>query len=105
MDDAMLRVTVVPTESIAEGRTFASFDDEMRRHHLTHYAAALPFAEYVDAYRHGYYLGRGHRYRGRSWEAAEADVRADWEARFPDVPWERVGVAVQGAWDLVRGAG
>lgn len=99
------RPTHVPIAPIPEGRTFTSFEDELRRHHVMHLADAGPFDEFLDAYRHGFYLGRGYHYRGRTWEMAADEVRQDWEARYPDTPWEAVRSAVQGAWDLVRGAG
>lgn len=99
------RWSELPVQRRAVPRSFASFQDELRRHHLAVNAASgLFYEDMLPAYRHGYDLAGSDRYRGRAWDAAEPEVRAEWEALHPADPWDRVKLAVQGAWDRARGA-
>jgi len=58
---------------------------------------------YEPAYRYGYDLAYGYRYRNRCWSALEEDARRDWERRHPKISWEEVREAVQHSWEMVRG--
>jgi len=55
--------------------------------------------DYEPAYRYGYESYNSPRYRGRTWQQVEPDLRADWETRYPRNPWEKVKSAVQGIWE------
>lgn len=61
-----------------------------------------PFTEYEPAYRFGYDLAYGYRYRNRCWEVMESDARRDWERRYPLIRWEDVSEAVRHSWETVR---
>ena len=115
LEDALLPVVAAPRRSARWSelpvqrrgtfRTFASFDDELRRHHLAVAAdSGHSYEAMLPAYRYGYELAGGERHRGRAWDTALPDVRREWEATYPATPWDQVHVAVQGAWDRVRGA-
>jgi sporulation protein YlmC with PRC-barrel domain len=99
------RWSELPVQRRKIPRGFTSFEDELRRHHLTVAAdSGLTYEDMLPAYRHGYDLASGDRYLGRSWDGVATEVRAEWEARHPTPPWERAGVAIQGAWDRYRGS-
>jgi sporulation protein YlmC with PRC-barrel domain len=86
-------------------RSFASFEDELRRHHLMVAAdSGLSFEDMLPHYRHGYELASGDRYVGRPWDAVAGEVRTEWEPVHPGSPWPRVEAAVKGAWDHYRGS-
>lgn len=99
------RWSELPVQRRAPRRSFASFEDELRRHHLMVAAdSGLSYEDMVPAYHHGYELASGERYLGRPWDAVADEVRAEWELRHPGTNWARSGVAIQGAWDHYRGS-
>ena len=65
-------------------------------------SSGTTYEAYEPAYRYGYDLGTNERYRGRDWDALEADARRDWETRQPGT-WARFHDAIRHAWEAVRG--
>ena len=65
---------------------------------------AAGYETYAPAYRHGW-ESRG-RYDGRTFDAAEADVRRDWERseHGASLPWEKAKHATRDAWHRVERA-
>jgi hypothetical protein len=61
-----------------------------------------PYKYYEPAYRYGYDLALGYRYRNRGWSALEPDARRDWERRYPHRKWDDFKDAIHYAWDRVR---
>ena len=59
------------------------------------------YDEYAPAYSYGSSLASDDKYRGRSWDDAESDIRADWETRHVDTTstWEKMKAAVRHGWD------
>ncbi len=69
-----------------------------------YYTAGDRFDDFESAYRAGF-LGYD-RYRGRSFEQAEPDLRNDWERTKGEtrLTWERVKEAAKAAWHRVENA-
>jgi uncharacterized protein (TIGR02271 family) len=57
------------------------------------------YEDYAPAYSYGYTLHGSNEYRGRTWEEVEPQIRADWEAKHADSPWERAKDAVRVGWE------
>jgi hypothetical protein len=55
------------------------------------------------AYEYGYRSAGDPRYRGRSWDQVENDVRSDYERTNPGGSWERAKNAIRYGWDKVTG--
>ena len=67
-------------------------------------AGDLAYAEAEPHYRFGYGAGLEARRAGRSWEEAEADLRARYrDAGADDDAWERIKRAVREGFDRARG--
>lgn len=78
--------------------------DFFRMHHGETYGGATGFDEYEPAYRYGWDTGSSGRYRGRSWNEIEPELRSDWERRYPDGGWERFKAAVRRGWERTSDA-
>jgi hypothetical protein len=86
-------------------RSWADQRDYFRMHHGETYGADTPFDEYEPAYRYGWDVGGSGRYRGRSWNDVEPDLRSDWERRYPEGgAWERFKAAVRRGWERTSDA-
>lgn len=108
-DEGPLRVYAVPGSDAAQpgaaqvrrnsdyGDTLASADDAGYRSHWRNvYGADSGRYEDLDAaYRYGALAPARLGMQDARWEEAEAALRADWQARHPDQPWERVREAVR----------
>jgi hypothetical protein len=59
------------------------------------------YDEYAPAYAYGSSLASDDKYRGRSWDDAESDIRSDWETRHADTTstWDKMKAAVRHGWD------
>jgi hypothetical protein len=59
------------------------------------------YDEYAPAYSYGSTLASDDKYRGRSWDDAESDIRSDWETRHADTTstWDKMKAAVRHGWD------
>lgn len=69
------------------------------------YGGQTNFQDYALAYRTGYegYVGSANQGKPeRSFDEAEADLRARYEAGGPTIPWEQARTASRAAWDRVH---
>jgi len=99
------------TDTIRKERV--DVDDDYERHRADYqraYAGRQPqagdlaYAEAEPHYRFGYGAGLEARRAGRSWEEAEADLRARYRAAgADDDAWERIKRAVREGFDRARG--
>jgi uncharacterized protein (TIGR02271 family) len=55
-------------------------------------------------YRYGWEMANRPEYRGRSWDAAEPELRRDYESRYGDSAWDDVKDSVRDAWDSLTGS-
>jgi len=77
-------------------------DTAFRSHWADTYGAdSGHYDEYAPAYSYGSSLAADDKYRGRSWDDAESDIRTDWETRHVDTTstWEKMKAAVRHGWD------
>jgi uncharacterized protein (TIGR02271 family) len=98
-------VEVEPIEqaSPARARDFAAYERDFRSHYDTAFASrGTPYEHWAPAYRYGYDIATGPRYRDRDWAAVETEARRDWE-RDHQGTWEEFKGAIRHAWDKVRG--
>jgi hypothetical protein len=90
------------------GGTAGGWDDHrdfFRMHHGETYGGTTGFDEYEPAYRYGWDTGSSERYRGRSWNEIEPDLRSDWERRYPEGgAWDRFKAAVRRGWERTSDA-
>ncbi|WP_157202043.1 general stress protein [Massilia sp. Root335] len=60
------------------------------------------FDEYAPAYRYGTEMRTSTRYRDRSWDEVESDLRSDWDKRHPGAStWDKFKAAVRRGWDKI----
>jgi hypothetical protein len=60
------------------------------------------YDEYEPAYRYGTEMRSSAKYRDRSWDEVQSDLRSDWEARHPGTStWEKFKAAVRRGWDKI----
>ncbi len=60
------------------------------------------YEDYEPAYRYGTEMRGSARYRDRSWDEVESDLRSDWESRHPgESTWEKFKAAVRRGWDKI----
>ena len=75
-------------------------DDDYRRHWSGNYTSSgKTYEEYAPAYRYGSEMRRSALYRGRPFDDAETDLRADWARTHPGSAWENFKAAVRHGWD------
>ncbi|HZU27270.1 MAG TPA: YsnF/AvaK domain-containing protein [Bryobacteraceae bacterium] len=88
----------------AEGEDVASQSDVWRRDYDTRYAASgEPYENYRPAYEYGYRSASDPRWRGRSFDDAEQDLRTDYLRNNPTSAWDRVRGAVRYGWERMTG--
>lgn len=93
------------TAGIAGRRAFADYDDDFRADWQTRYGAqGGRWEDYEPAYRYGHTMASDERYRGRDWDAVEADARSDWERRHSGETgtWDRMKASVRHAWERAK---
>jgi len=77
-------------------------DSAFRSHWTDTYGAdSGHYDEYAPAYSYGSSLASDDKYRGRSWDDAESDIRTGWESRHGDTTstWDKMKAAVRHGWD------
>lgn len=93
------------TGGAMSGGAMDADDDAYRAHHATTYAAT---GRSYEGYRSAYQYGRDAcgRHAGRSFDAAEPDLRADYGQRHGDgdSAWDDVREAVRHGWERARAA-
>jgi uncharacterized protein (TIGR02271 family) len=105
-----VRDTVRHTEVNVEqtpGANATTFDDsDFRTDFQKRYAASgASYDTYLPAYRYGYDMASDHRYKGRSFDEIESDIRSDYGRRYPTGAWEKMKDAVRYGWNKVTGKG
>jgi uncharacterized protein (TIGR02271 family) len=104
-----VRHTEVDVEQIpgnqGTGATSAQFDDsDFRRDFQSRYGSSGgSYEDYAPSYRYGYEMANDPRYKGRSYNEVESQLRSDYSNRHPDSTWEKVKDSVRYGWDKVTG--
>jgi uncharacterized protein (TIGR02271 family) len=97
--------TVRHTEVDVQPLQGTSIDDDTyyRNDWQTNYARlGGTYDDYAPAYRYGNEMRRDVRYKNRSWDDVETDLRSDWDTRYGSSgssTWERMKAAVRSGWD------
>jgi len=103
-----VRDTVRHTEVNVEqtpGANATTFDDsDFRTDFKKRYAASgASYDTYLPAYRYGYDMASDPRYKGRSFDEIESDMKSDYGRRYPTGAWEKMKDAVRYGWNKVTG--
>jgi uncharacterized protein (TIGR02271 family) len=103
-----IRDTVRHTEVNVEqapGAPGVTFDDsDFRVDYKRRYGMGGPsYDTYLPAYRYGYDMASDPRYKGRSFDQVESDLRTEYERRYPKSTWEKMKDAIRYGWDKVTG--
>ncbi len=87
--------TVLMTVPLADEADF--------RHHFQNGAglSGTDYAAYAPAYRYGYHAANDARFRGRSFDEIEPELRADYAKHYPGDAWDRVKDSVRYGWSKV----
>lgn len=104
-----VRRTEVNVENLGDqGATNVSgqsnFDDDFRSDFTRRYGSTgVSYDTYAPAYRYGYDMASDPRYKGRSFNAVEQDLRSDYGRRYPNSTWEKMKDSIRYGWDKVTG--
>jgi uncharacterized protein (TIGR02271 family) len=103
-----VRDTVRHTEVNVEqtpAATGPAFDDsDFRADFQNRYAASgASYDTYLPAYRYGYEMASDPRYKGRSYDEIESDLRSEYGRRYPKGAWEKMKDAIRYGWNKVTG--
>jgi uncharacterized protein (TIGR02271 family) len=87
------------------GATGEKFDDsDFRTDFQKRYASGgASYDTYQPAYRYGYEMASDPRYKGRSYDEAESDLRSEYGRRYPKGAWEKMKDGVRYGWNKVTG--
>jgi len=99
-----VEVEQLPGNQGASG-TNAGYDDtDFRRDFQTRYGSSGgSYDDYAPSYRYGYEMANDPRYRGRSFDEVEPQLRSDYGNRYPNSTWEKIKDSVRYGWDKVTG--
>ncbi|HWE49565.1 MAG TPA: hypothetical protein VG273_07250 [Bryobacteraceae bacterium] len=86
------------------GEATAGFDDhDLTSHYRRNFEQTFGtdggFDEMQPAYDFGHRNASNERYRGKSWEQIENDLRTDYNRAYPASDWDEVRIAVRYAWE------
>jgi uncharacterized protein (TIGR02271 family) len=79
-----------------------TYDEDFRTDYNQRYGSSgQPYDFYAPSYEYGYRMASDPRYKGRSFEDVESDLRQDYGMRYPTSTWERMKDAIRYGWDRV----
>jgi uncharacterized protein (TIGR02271 family) len=78
-------------------------EDSWHDHYASNYASSgVDYDGLAPAYRYGSEARRAEKFRDRSWNEVENDLKSDWDTRNTGPStWERIKAAVRHGWDKV----
>jgi stress response protein YsnF len=99
-----VRRTEVDVQPLA-ARAGSDIDDADFRSHFqqTYGASGANYSEYGPAYEYGYTSASESKYRSRSFDEAETDLRSGYERTHPNSTWEKMKDSVRYGWNRVTG--
>ena len=98
-----VRHTEVSVEDLSSTRD-PELNRDFRRDFESRYGpSGANYDDYGPAYNYGYSIATDPRYRGKRFDEAEPDLRADYGRRYPNSTWERIKDSVRYGWDKVTG--
>jgi hypothetical protein len=93
----------ITPDSVMRDTVMRDTDDHYRSHWDDNYSSlGGSYDDYEPAYRYGTEMRSSARYRDRSWDEVETDLKSDWESRHPgESTWEKFKAAVRRGWDKI----
>ncbi len=85
------------------GRAQRDLTEDYRSDFEQRYGSETDFATMQPAYEYGSRTAMDTRYRGRSWDEVESDLRSDYERSYPSSKWEQAKQAVRYGWERMTG--
>ncbi|MER3496500.1 MAG: hypothetical protein C4320_06825, partial [Armatimonadota bacterium] len=80
-------------------------DDHYRSDYSTRYATTgRPYEDYQPAYRYGTDAARNASWHGHDYMSAESQIRADYQARFPNRNYDHDSGAIRSGFEYGRGS-
>jgi uncharacterized protein (TIGR02271 family) len=102
-----VRHTEVEVEPLGTNQTSRAgaqdYTEDYRRDFRQRYGSDADFATMRPAYEYGYRTASDPRYRGRSWDQVESDLRTDYERSNPNSKWEQAKQSIRYGWDKMTG--
>ncbi len=101
-----VRHTEVKVEQMSEPQTATAtnYSDDFRRDFQTNYAASGgDYSTMQPAYEYGYAMANDPRYKGKSWNDVESQLKTDYLRRSPNSTWDKTKGAVRYGWERVTG--
>ena len=97
-----VRHTDVNVERI--GNSGADYEEDYRADWQKNYAAAGgDYSAWAPSYQYGSRFANDARYKGRSWNEVEPEIRSSYERDYPGSTWDRMKNSVRYGWDKVTG--
>jgi uncharacterized protein (TIGR02271 family) len=85
------------------GWNTSDLSTDYRKNFETTYGSDRDFDSMRPAYEYGSRYANDSRYKGKSWNDVERDLRTDYERQYPNSTWDEVKNAVRHGWDKVTG--
>ncbi len=86
------------------GTALGANEEDFRRHFTSTYGnSGGDYETYRPGYDYGYQMANDPRYRDRSFEDVEPQLRTDYASRYPNSTWDRTKDAVRYGWNKVTG--
>ncbi len=82
----------------------SGLDADFRRDFQSRYGSTGgDYNTYGPAYNYGYQMASDARYKGRSFDDVESDLRSDYGRQYPNSTWEKMKDSIRYGWDKVTG--
>ena len=103
-----VRHTEVNVEQVPGGQTRAGsktdYDTDFRNDFKTRYGSSGgSYDTYEPSYRYGSEMANDPRYKGRSYDDVESELKSDYQRRNPESTWENMKDSVRYGWDKMTG--
>jgi uncharacterized protein (TIGR02271 family) len=85
------------------GSGASDFTPDFNRHFEQTYGTSSNFESMRPAYEYGYRSAGDPRYRGKSWDQVEDQLRSDYQTSNPNSTWEQTKDAIRHGWEKVTG--
>lgn len=97
-------VQQIPAERGTGAGDLAYDDTDFRNDFQSRYGSSGDTYEtYAPAYRYGYEMASDPRYKGRSYDEIESQLKSDYSNRYPNSTWEKIKDSVRYGWNKVTG--
>lgn len=99
-------VEQIPGNERTGGKNAGYDDTDFRKDFQSRYGASGgSYDTYAPSYRYGYEMANDPRYKGRSYDEVESQLKSDYGSRYPNSTWEKMKDSVRYGWNKVSGRG